>query len=95
MHSVYLLLDPREPKSKHAIRYVGSSGNPRARLRQHLAGSHALVAEWLKELARAQVKPLMLVVDGSMARGGARILEGQWLKSLRADGVALLNVNTP
>ena len=66
MFHVYHLIDPND----RAVRYVGKSSKPKARLAQHLADAAAAdnteKKRWIRRLVAAGQKPV-LVIAGSFA----------------------------
>ncbi len=74
----YSLADPRSG----AVRYVGRSQDPEARLRQNLSNPHSKrLAKWFDELANEGLTPALSRLEGDH--------EKAWIERLRPD----LNVN--
>jgi hypothetical protein len=66
MFHVYHLIDPND----RAVRYVGKSRNPKARLAQHLADAagadNTTKKRWIRQLVAAGQKPV-LIIAGTFA----------------------------
>jgi hypothetical protein len=76
--SVYALIDPRTKRT----RYVGRSGKPQSRLRQHLRWAHTpILRNWIAELRTEGMMPEFRLLDGGTER--------EWILRLSPD----LNVN--
>ncbi len=62
MHHVYHLVDPQT----RAVRYVGKSRNPRARLRAHLQeateNQNTAKKRWIAALAATGMQPVLVIV---------------------------------
>lgn len=87
---VYTLVDPREPD---VPRYIGSTGNARARLSRHHAKRkqaeiHARI--WFYSLRRARMKPAMRLVATCASEPAARILEAHLAWALKEIGCAIV-----
>jgi hypothetical protein len=91
-HHVYHLVDPRD----RAVRYVGKSTNPRARLRQHIEEARARVntakKRWIAELLAAHIEPALVVISTHATEPAAREAEAA---QCRAHLTTILNLHDP
>jgi predicted GIY-YIG superfamily endonuclease len=89
MYSIYQLVDPRD----HAPRYIGLSANVQARLEQHLQrdGSNLEKDQWIAELARQGLAPILEVLEVCKSREGAIFQEAAWIRTRETQGAELLN----
>lgn len=75
LHHIYHLIDPRD----RAVRYVGKSGNPTARLRAHIqesaAAQNTAKKRWIAELADLGLRPILVVAATVLDEPTARALE--------------------
>lgn len=87
---IYVLCDPRIEDPVAAIRYVGATRNPAARLRDHLKRPPrpCARAEWIAELRPAA--PVLEVVDRT--RGDWQAAERLWIRLYREAGCDLFNI---
>ena len=91
IYSIYLLIDPRD----NAVRYVGTSRNPRQRWYQHnqcTDGSPEKIA-WIKELKHLHLKPVLTIIEtihGDLRQAWPR--EKYWIEFYIAQGASLTNL---
>lgn len=75
MHHVYHLVDPQT----RAVRYVGKSRNPRARLRAHIqeaaARQNTEKQAWIAALAAQGMAPVLVIVASYPDEPTARLRE--------------------
>ncbi len=83
---VYVLCDP----TTAAVRYVGQSKVPSARLEAHTSpNAGALVREWIHGLGRP---PFLQILSSFDSEAGARAHEAKTIRALLDKGAPLLNV---
>lgn len=75
MFYVYHLIDPND----RAVRYIGKSRNPKARLAQHLADAVAAdnttKKRWIRQLVAAGQKPVLIIAGTFATEPLARAFE--------------------
>jgi hypothetical protein len=75
MFHVYHLIDPND----RAVRYVGKSTKPKARLAQHLAdaaaGDNTAKKRWIRQLVAAGQKPVLIIAGTFATEPLARAFE--------------------
>lgn len=94
--TIYALMDPRND----AIRYVGrTTQGLRARLSGHLSGgpfNGRARFDWIRGLAALGLCPKIVPLDVIAGSESDWVeAEKRWISKLRAEGVDLLNVETP
>lgn len=79
-HHVYHLVDPTD----HAIRYVGKTTHPKARLRAHIKDAQESQTtekkRWISGLIAQGLQPVMVIVATHSDEATARIHESQQVK---------------
>jgi hypothetical protein len=73
-----------------AVRYVGATKAPTARLVQHRNGGDTPTARWIRDMGR---DPVLRVVGKGLSRDEARRLETEEIVRLLEEGSDLLNKN--
>jgi hypothetical protein len=86
---VYALTDPRFGE----VRYIGSTGDARARLYAHVHGNRARCGVWAIGLKAYGVRPDMWILGRYETQGKMLLGEAEWLSKYKRAGANLLNVN--
>lgn len=77
MFHVYHLIDPND----RAVRYIGKSRNPKARLAQHLADAAAAdnttKKRWIRQLVANGQKPVLIIAGSFSTDPLARAFESE------------------
>lgn len=82
---IYGLYEPDES----AMRYVGRTNNPAARLANHVSHPHETIADWIRDVLARGEMPVIKVLD--QCEGCGIALENQWIDKCFAEGHPLLN----
>ncbi|SRR6266487_3906215 len=88
-HQVYALIDPRD----NAIRYIGISDDTQYRFYQHLQciGVGKREKQWIKELRRSGLRPVLRILETIDSRSTACERERYWIQEMLHRGSPLLN----
>lgn len=74
-HHVYHLVDPRD----RAVRYIGKTGSPAARLRAHIQeareAQNTAKKRWIAELLRLGLQPVLVIIATCETEPQARQIE--------------------
>lgn len=92
MHHVYHLIDPRDS----AIRYIGKTTNPKARLRAHIQESrdrqNTEKKRWIADLLAAGMEPLMVIAAVTPDEPSARAIESA---HVHRHAASITNIHDP
>lgn len=86
---IYTLTDPRTG----SVRYVGKTNNTKNRLKLHLQNkkqNHSYINNWIKQLKRNKLKPIMEVVD-TVPKNDWEFWETYWISQFKTWGFNLCN----
>lgn len=87
---IYALIDPRDG----ALRYIGITNNPDQRLEEHLSGrgNNPLKREWIYELRRIGLAPIMQPLETGLSLPAALERESFLIQHYLNSGYALVNL---
>jgi len=87
---IYGLIDPRDQQ----IRYVGKSGDPEKRLREHmrLYSKNRHLTHWLKQLKAIGINPTVRVIQ-KVSKSKWKEAERHWIRTFKWAGVKLTNLS--
>jgi hypothetical protein len=88
VHSIYGLFDP----NTGAIKYIGRSVNPTARLAHHMGRyTNKEKSAWIAELAKSGQRPEMIVLERVATLEEAKATEQAWIGRCIKAGASLTN----
>jgi len=90
IYTIYALIDPRDG----SIRYIGITDNPAQRIKEHLRGrgGNPLKREWVYELRRLGLAPIMQPLETGLSLSAALERESLLIQHYLNSGNALVNL---
>lgn len=87
--AIYALIDPRDRR----LRYIGMTGRPTQRLKEHVAGDEAnqRKQEWMIDLVKAGLRPIMRILEVLPTYEQALEREDCWIQACIQAGLDILN----